>query len=357
MARTTDRRMPPTIDRELLRRLPKAELHCHLDGSVRPTTLLELAREYDVTLPRTDADSLRAYMRVHDASTLEEYLERFDVTLAVMQTADALERIAYELAEDAAADGVRYIEVRFAPILNVRGGLDLGAAVEAPLRGLARAASEIGIVGKVIICALRTMEPDISRELAHLAVAYRDRGVVGFDLAGGERGHPASLHADAFRFAREHDLACTCHAGEGDGAQSVRQAVHVCGANRIGHATRLVEDESLTQYVNDRRIPLEICLTSNVQTRATSYFDTHPLREYYDRGLKVVLNTDNRLMSDTTLTDEYEAAATHLGFTFAELCDVARNGFAAAFLPWEERRLMLVDVEAEIAELAAGCRQ
>ena len=347
--------MSPAIDRELLRRLPKAELHCHLDGSVRPSTLLDLAREYDVTPPRTDADSLRAYMRVHDASTLEEYLERFDVTLAVMQTAESLERIAYELAEDAAADGVRYIEVRFAPILNVRGGLDLGAAVEAPLRGLARAASEVGIIGKVIVTALRTMEPDMSRELAHLAVAYRDRGVVGFDLAGGERGHPAALHADAFRYARDHDLACTCHAGEGDGAQSVRQAVHVCGANRIGHATRLAEDESLTQYVNDRRIPLEICLTSNVQTRATKSFDTHPLREYYDRGLNVVLNTDNRLMSDTTLTDEYEAAATHLGFTFAELCDVARNGFAAAFLPWEERRLMLADVEREIAELVAGC--
>ena len=148
------------------------------------------------------------------------------------------------------------------------------------------------------------MQPDISHELARLAVAYQRRGVVGFDLAGGERGHPAALHADAFRYAREHDLACTCHAGEGDGARSIRQAVHVCCANRIGHATRLVEDESLTQYVNDRRIPLEICITSNVQTRATEHFETHPVREYFDRGLHVVLNTDNRLMSDTTLTDE-----------------------------------------------------
>jgi adenosine deaminase len=343
--------MASSIDRELLRLLPKAELHCHLDGSVRPATLLELAREYDVALPRRTAASLREYMRVSDAASLEDYLERFDVTLAVMQTADALERISYELAEDAAAEGVRYLEVRFAPILNVRRGLALGEVLEASLRGLERAEAQHRIVARVIVTALRNMSPELSRELATLAVAYRGRGVVGFDLAGGERGNPAARHVDAFRYARDHDLACTCHAGEGDDARSVRQAVHVCGASRIGHATRLVEDESLTQYVNDRRIALEICLTSNVQTRATARYETHPLRRYFDRGLNVVLNTDNRLMSDTTLTDEYELAAAHLGFTFDELCDVARNGFAAAFLPWEERRQLLARVEREIGAL------
>jgi adenosine deaminase len=343
--------MSPTIDRELLRRLPKAELHCHLDGSVRPSTLLDLADEYDVALPRKSAGSLRDYMRVSEAANLEDYLERFDVTLAVMQTAEALDRIAYELAEDAAAEGVRYLEVRFAPILNIRRGLSLGDVLDASLRGLERAAAEHRIIPRIIVTALRNMSPEVSRELAELAVAYRARGVVGFDLAGGERGHPAAQHASAFRYAREHELACTCHAGEGDDAQSVRQAVHVCGAHRIGHGTRLIEDESLTEYVNDRRIPLEICLTSNVQTRATASYATHPLRRYYDRGMNVVLNTDNRLMSDTTLTDEYEAAARHLGFTFDELCEIARNGFAAAFLPWEQRRALLDEVDDEIARL------
>ena len=343
--------MASSIDRELLRRLPKAELHCHLDGSLRPSTLLELADEHDVALPTRTADALRDYMRVSNAASLEDYLERFEVTLSVMQTADALERISYELAEDAAAEGVRYLEVRFAPVLNVRRGLSLGDVLDASLRGLERATARHRIIPRVIVTALRNMSPDFSRELASLAVAYRDRGVVGFDLAGAERGHPAAQHAAAFRYAREHDLACTCHAGEGDDASSVRQAVHVCGANRIGHATRLVEDESLAQYVNDRRIPLEICLTSNVQTRATARYETHPLRRYFDRGMNVVLNTDNRLMSDTTLTDEYELAATHLGFTFDELCEVARNGFASAFLPWEERRQLLEDVEREITAL------
>src|SRR3954470_6951679 len=345
--------MVSSIDRELLRRLPKAELHCHLDGSLRPSTLLDLADEYDVALPQRTASALRDYMRVSDAASLEAYLERFDVTLAVMQTADALERISYELAEDAAADGVRYIEVRFAPILNVRRGLSLGDVLDASLRGLDRAAAEHPIVARVIVTALRNMSPDLSRELASLAVAYRGRGVVGFDLAGAERGHPAAQHAGAFRYALEHDLACTCHAGEGDDASSVRQAIHVCGANRIGHATRLIEDESLAQYVNDRRIPLEICLTSNVQTKAVESYEQHPLRNYYDRGMNVVLNTDNRLMSGTTLTDEYALAARHFDLTLDDLARIALNGFESSFLPWEQREALIAGVRRDLARLGA----
>jgi adenosine deaminase len=338
-------------DRALLRRLPKAELHCHLDGSVRPETLLELGREHHVPMPADDVDALREYMTVRDARNLEDYLTRFDVTLSVMQTADALDRIAYELAADAAADGVRYIEVRFSPVLNTRHALSLGEAVEAPLRGLERAEREHGIVGRLIICALRNLSPGISLELARLAVAYRTRGVVGFDLAGPELGHPASAHAEAFAYARQHELACTCHAGEGAGPDSVRDAVHVCGAQRIGHATHLIEDASLTQYVNDGRIALETCLTSNVQTRAAASYEAHPLRRYFDAGLVVVLNTDNRLMSDTTLTDEYVHAAEHLDFTFDELAKVALNGFESAFLPHEQREQMVARAASEIAAL------
>jgi adenosine deaminase len=345
--------MPPRLDRELLRRLPKAELHCHLDGSVRPRTLIELGEEQGVSMPARDEATLRTYMIVNDARNLEDYLARFEVTLAVMQRGNALERIAYELAEDAAAEGVRYIEVRYSPVLNARGGLSLGEAVEAPLRGLDRAQRDYGIVTRVIVCGIRTMSPDISLELAKLAVAYRGRGVVGFDLAGGEAGNSASRHVRAFEYARCNDMACTCHAGEGDGAQSVREAVHVCGANRIGHATRLIEDQSLMEYVNDRRIALEICLTSNVQTRATDSYETHPLREFYDRGLNVVLNTDNRLMSGTTLVDEYEHAATRLGFGFDELARIALNGFESAFIPFDQRQSLIDRAKAEIAALRA----
>jgi adenosine deaminase len=346
---------PTSIDRELLRQLPKAELHCHLDGSVRPETLIDLGREQGVKMPRDDAAALRDYMTVRDAKNLEDYLKRFEVTLSVMQNAPALERIAYELAEDAHRDGVMYLETRFSPVLNVKAGLKAHDVVEAVLKGLRRAESELGVVARVIICGLRHLEPDISLTLAQLAVAYRDRGVVGFDLAGGEKGNPASRHRKAFEFARSHDMACTCHAGEGDSGASIREAVHVCGADRIGHGTRLFEDRSLMDYVNDRRIPVEICITSNVQTRAAESHAKHPVRQYFDAGLNVVLNTDNRLMSATTLTDEYAHAASDLGFTFDQLSRIAINGFESAFLHAKERdqlvqraRIRIDDVRSRV---------
>jgi adenosine deaminase len=348
--------MSTLIHSELLRRLPKAELHCHLDGSVRPATLLELGREYKKPMPRDDAESLAEFMRVDDARSLEDYLARFDVTLSVMQTAEALERIAYELSIDAAADGVKYIEVRYAPVLNTREGMSLDEAVESAIRGLERAERDGGAMARVLVTGLRHLSPDSSLELARLAVAYKHRGVVGFDLAGGELGNPAAPHAAAFAYAREHDLACTCHAGEGAGASYVREAIHVCGAHRIGHATHLIEDDSLTQYVNDRRIALEICLTSNVQTHAVESYQEHPLRRYFDRGVNVVLNTDNRLMSGTTLTDEYMHAASTLSFTFDELSEIALNGFSSAFISFEERERLISNAKAEIATLRGDSR-
>ena len=343
--------MSPSPARALLRRLPKAELHCHLDGSVRPSTLLELGRDHHVPMPADDVDALREFMVVRNAQNLEDYLTRFDITLSVMQTAESLERIAYELAEDAAAGGVRYIEMRYSPVLNTRHDLTLGDTVEAALRGVERAQRDHGIVSRLIICALRNLSPGISMELARLAVDYRGRGVVGFDLAGGERGHPASEHARAFEHARQHGLACTCHAGEGAGAHSVREAVYACGAQRIGHATRLIEDAALTEDLNERHVALEICLTSNVQTHAAESYEAHPFRRYFDAGMNVVLNTDNRLMSGTTLTDEYIHAAERLDFSFDELCAVALNGFESAFLSDDERAMLIGQAKADIAIL------
>ena len=344
------------VTSELIRRIPKAELHCHLDGSVRPSTLLELARDQHKAMPRDDAEALADFMLVRDARDLEEYLERFSITLSVMQQAEALERIAYELAEDAAREGIRYLEARYAPILNVREGLTLEGVVEASLRGFARAARDHDIVSKVVICAIRNMPPTASLELAWLAVDYKNEGVVGFDLAGGEAGNPAALHAQAFAHCRAHGLPCTCHAGEADGAGSIAQAMHSCHAHRIGHGTHLIDDPVLMAEARDTGVAIECCLTSNLQTRAIPSIDAHPLRKYFEAGLQVSINTDNRLMSGTDLVSEYVLAARHLDFTLDELMRLARQGFTNAFLPDAEKQGLLARVDADFAALRREVR-
>lgn len=337
--------------RELLHAVPKAELHLHLDGSLRPSTILDLASEAGVTLPYGDEESLYDYLYVQDGQNLVDYLERFDLTLSVMQTAESLERTARELCEDAAAENVRYLEIRYSPILHQQGDLTLEESVEAPLRGVRQAEAELGVKASLIICGIRNLPPETSVRLAELAVAFKDRGVVAFDLAGGEAGNPATEHAEAFRIAREANLNITIHAGEAAGAESIAEALHACGAHRIGHGTRLFEDPDLERYVNDHRVPIEVCLTSNVQTHAVESFEAHPVRGYFDDGLMVSLHTDNRLMSGTTMTEEYARAAEHLGFSDRELAELILNGFRSAFLPWREKQGLIAEVTADIGRL------
>ena len=281
-----------------------------------------------------------------------DYLERFDLTLSVMQTAESLERTARELCEDAAAENVRYLEIRYSPILHQQGDMTLEEAVEAPLRGVRQAEAELDIKANLIICGIRNLPPETSVRLAELAVGFKDRGVAAFDLAGGEAGNPPTDHAEAFRIAREANLNVTIHAGEAAGAESIAQALHGCGAHRIGHGTHLFEDPGLQAYVNDHQVPVEVCLTSNVQTHAAESFDAHPVRRYFDDGIMVSLHTDNRLMSGTTMTEEYARAAEHLRFSDGELVELILNGFKSAFLPRHEKLALLAKVEAEVRSFA-----
>jgi adenosine deaminase len=343
----------PSI-RERLLSLPKTDLHVHLDGSLRPATMLELALEYGVPMPSADAHALYEHMVVRDARNLVDYLARFDTTLSVMQTAESLERVAYELAEDSAAENVRYLEVRFSPVLSTRAGLTMHEVVDATLAGLRRAEAEYDIRTGVIICALRHMSPDTSLALARVALDFKDRGVVAFDLAGPEDGEPPKKHLGAFQLVADGNLGLTIHAGEAFGAASIHQAVHTCHANRIGHGTRLFEDPELLRWVTDFRVPIEVCLTSNVQTRATDSYAAHPLRQYFDAGAVLALSTDNRLMSGTTMTDEYLHAHEALGFDWDELRALARSGFEAAFLPLREKQALLRRMDREIAGLWNG---
>lgn len=326
------------VTRERLLALPKAELHVHLDGSLRPATMLELADARGVPLPASTPEDLARALRADEGTSLDAYLEVFALTLSVLQDAEALERVAFELAVDNAREGVRVLEVRFSPVLNTRAGLALDGVLEAVLAGLRRAETAHEIRTSVIVCALRHLEPAVSIELAELAIRWRDRGVVAYDLAAGEAGHPARNHSAAFRLAAKGGLWRTVHAGEAWGPESIRQALVDGRAERIGHGTRLFEDPALERYVLDHRIPLEICLTSNVQTGAAPSYAEHPARRYFELGIPLTFCTDNRLVSGTTLTDEYLHAHRHLGFTWNELVRVAEMGFEIAFRPWEERK-------------------
>jgi adenosine deaminase len=332
------------------RRLPKAELHVHLDGSLRVQTLTELAREAGVALPATDPEVLRRLMCADDARSLDDYLQRFTLTVAVLQTPSALERVAFEMAGDAAADGVRYLEVRYCPALSRGQGLSLDEVIAAIARGLQHGEAVHGIRCRIINCTLRHFDPALSEEIAEASVRHRALGVVGFDIAGGESGHAAGPHRHAFEIAARGHLGTTAHAGEAAGPESIAEAIFECRANRIGHGTRLCEDPELMAYVRDRSIPIEINLTSNIQTRVVPDARSHPLRQYLDTGLVVTLCTDNWLMSGVTLSGEYDLAARTFGLRDAEIESLVLNGFRSAFLPLADREALAREARARFRE-------
>jgi adenosine deaminase len=347
--------MNPAVTIELLRRLPKTDLHCHLDGSMRLATILDLGQKHRVPLPADDEAGLaKAIHRGEICKDLEAYLLAFDVTCSVLQTEEALERVAYELAEDAAAENVWHLEVRYAPILHTRRGLSLARVQDAVIAGLKRGERAFGMTTGVILCGIRNMDPRDSHRLAELAVAYKGKGVVAFDLAGGEAGNPAKDHRESFSLVLDNNMNTTVHAGEAYGPASIKQALHFCGAHRIGHGTRLGEDGDLLAYVCDHRVPLEICLSSNLQTSVVDDLSRHPLRLFYDVGVRCSLNTDNRLITDTTSTKELWIAHQHLGFSLEELKVLVVQGFKSAFLPYKEKRELLRRVNDELAAITGS---
>ena len=339
---------------EFFQQLPKTDLHVHLDGSIRLETLIDLARRDSIELPSYEPAELRKAMNLgQNCGSLVEYLKAFDITLGVLQTEEALYRCAYELAEDAARENVRYMEVRYSPMLHTRGDLRLTSVVEAVLDGLRAAHDELGIESAVILCGIRNISPESSLEMAELAVAYKGRGVVGYDLAGAEYDHPAKHHKAAFQLVRQNNINCTIHAGEAYGPESIAQALHVCGAHRIGHGCRLREDGDLLHYINDHRIPLECCPSSNVQTGAVRDLASHPLKLYQSLGLRVTVNTDNRLVTDTTVSHELWHCHTKMGFSLREIKSLVVAGFKSSFLPFHVKQAYLRRVTQELERFHA----
>lgn len=339
----------PLVPFEVLHSLPKTDLHVHLDGSLRLSTILDIAKRDHIELPANTVEGLREVIGCgKHFGSLVEYLRGFDITLQVMQTEESLERIAFELAEDAHEENVRYMEVRYSPMLHTRRGLKLTRVVEAVLEGLRRARETHGIKANVIVCGIRNISPESSYEMAELAVAYKGRGVVGFDLAGAEADFPAKHHRAAFQLVRDNNINCTIHAGEAYGPESIAQALHVCGAHRIGHGCRLRESGDLLHYVNDHRMPLECCPSSNVQTGAVRDLRSHPLKLYFDLGLRVTVNTDNRLITDTSASKELFLVHSELGVPFEDIKSIILAGFKSSFQPFHEKQALMRKVVAEL---------
>lgn len=344
------------VTKDMIRRVPKVELHDHLDGGLRVSTIIELAAKDGIALPSTDEKELRDwFVRGCRQKSLPLYLETFAYTTAVMQSKENLERVAFEAMEDLARENVVYAELRFAPDLHTKGGLNLEEVVTAVLAGLDRGRETTGVQYGLILCAMRNEDPENTLDIAELAVAFKDRGVVAFDIAGDEYGHPPKKHIEAFRYIRSKNFNITIHAGEAFGLESIWQAIQICGAHRIGHGVRLVEDMviedgnilklgSLSQFILDRRIPMEMCLTSNVGTGAAECYEKHPFPLFFKNRFRVFLCSDNRLMSDTDLTREMTIAAEKYNLSFRDLEKISINAMKSAFIHHDEKIRIIYDV-------------
>jgi adenosine deaminase len=361
--------MPTPLGADSVVDAPKVLLHDHLDGGLRPQTVIDLAQSADYrALPATDAGKLGQWFRDSaDSGSLERYLETFDHTVGVMQTEPALRRVAREAAEDLADDGVVYAEIRWAPEQHVEQGLSLEQVVEATLAGFREGEAAAASRGRpirvgAIVTAMRHAAR--SSEIAKLAVAYRDNGVVGFDIAGAEAGFPPTRHLDAFEYLRRENFHFTIHAGEAFGLPSIWEAIQWCGADRLGHGVRIVDDIDtsgstpklgrLAQYVRDKRIPLEMCPSSNVQTGAAASIAEHPIGLLRRLYFRVTVNTDNRLMSGTSMSREMLLLAEAFGYGWADLQWFTVNAMKSAFIPFDERLAIINDIiKPGYAELMA----
>jgi adenosine deaminase len=349
--------MSKVLSEDVVRRAPKVLLHDHLDGGLRPETIIELGQAVGYQLPATDPESLAKWFREQaDSGSLEKYLETFAQTVAVMQTREALSRVAEEAVIDVAEDGVVYAEFRYAPELHQERGLRLEDIVESVLAGLQKgeaAAAKHGkkITARLLVTAMRTAAR--STEIAELAVRFRDQGVVGFDIAGAEAGFPPTRHMDAFEYLRKENSHYTIHAGEAFGLPSIWEALQWCGADRLGHGVRIVDDITeidgeqklgrLAAYVRNKRVPLEMCPSSNVQTGAAPSIEKHPIGLLRKLGFRVTVNTDNRLMSGTSMTKEFMLLNEAFGYDLRDMQWFTINAMKSAFLPFDERLAIIND--------------
>ncbi|MBN2259872.1 MAG: adenosine deaminase [Clostridiales bacterium] len=329
-----------------LKEYPKVELHYHLDGGVRPETIMEIAEREGIILPANDLENLIKYLKVSDDNdSLISYLEKFELPIKCMQSGSSLKQIAYEAVVDSSKQNVKYIEVRFAPLFHIEKLSSAKEAVEFVLQGIKKGEEVTGTIARLILICLRDHGVERNMEVVELAGDFKDSGVVAVDLAGNEKSYPAKNYRELFKKAKDLGLNITIHAGEGDGPESVRDAIYLLKANRIGHGVRSVYDENLLDEIKLLEIPLEICVTSNFQTKAVHSLKEHPIRKLLDMGIKVTLNTDNTTVSGVTITDEFELMEREFEFTMSDFEKVVMNAIDSSFVSKEVKEKIKKDIQ------------
>lgn len=320
------------ISREILKKIPKVDLHCHLDGSVRTSTVLELAKKQKVKLPTENIEELNKYVQVSpDCRSLTEFLKAFEFFYPLLKNPYAVEKIGYELCEDAVSENIKYLEVRFAPFLQTAENFKINEVVKICLDGLRQGSRDFKIGVGLILCCYRSIPKEANIATVELAKKYSDSGIVALDLAGDETRYPTRDFAEPFILAKKYKIPFTVHAGESGGAESIKEAVKL-GASRIGHGVHLIDDANLMKEIKEKKIPLEMCITSNIQTRVIADLESHPIKNFYDNGVIVTINTDDRSVSGIDLTNEYSVAVNRLGFDVSDLIKIIHNGINALFI-------------------------
>ncbi|MCT2536346.1 adenosine deaminase [Aquibacillus koreensis] len=342
----------------IIEKLPKVDLHVHLDGSVKPETVFDLALDQGITLPTNNIKELSGYLKIEgDCDSLIEYLQKFDFVSQVLHTKEALERVAYEVVEQAYEENCKYIEVRFGPQLHTNKGLSLEEVIYSVIKGLKRGEKRYGVQANVIACCLRHHSTEENKEVIRAASAFHGKGLVGVDLAGDEATYPAHLFREVFELAKQKAIPVTIHAGEAAGPENIREAITNLGASRIGHGVRLKDDPELLNYVLENCIPLEMCPISNIQTKASASWDRYPIRYYFDRGLMITVNTDNMTVSNTCLTKELLILVEKFDFTLMEIGQVIMNSIDASFLDARAKKKLKNKFLAEYKRLEMTSQQ
>ncbi|MDW7669002.1 MAG: adenosine deaminase [Bacillota bacterium] len=345
------------ISAEIIKKLPKIDLHCHLSGSIRPETIFDIAVKEGIEVPTDKIEKFKKHVQVdNDCKSLKEYLTKFDFNLMVMQKSEYIERITYELLQDTAKQNVKYIEIRFAPMLHMDQGLTIENAVEAVIKGMRKGQEELDIKANLILICMRHHSPKKSIEIVEKASLYLGKGVVGVDLAGNEHDFEPAIHEEAFKLAKDKGLHRTVHAGETGIPKNIVISVEKLFAERIGHGVYAYQDEKVLEYVKNHKIPLEQCLTSNLQTNAVETFEEHPIKSYLDQGVVVTVNTDNMTVSNTDLNKEYVRLIKHQNFTLKDIKKTFMNSVEVSFMEEEEKSKLKEKMEKEIDSIIKSQR-